>query len=683
MNDTSKKSVADRLRHSTPPEKNNILTLRELCEALSVSAATGRNWIRLGKITPIYTRHNTPCFTKEYVYDLQARLRSGEIKALKSRRNKKFVSGNCLYNSYVSQQCRNIPVLQKLLSLIAESEISLDIPTIQLLAADCALHLFAASYHQPVSTDRNLLAEFLSGAFSIGEYDVLIKDLAGNVQTAAAFCRKHPMLFHMEYVYEPDEDILGLIYLSCKNIANRKATGSYYTPTSVVKDLIAMLDLQPGKKVLDPCCGTGNFLIQLPSHIPFEDVFGNDIDASCVRIARLNMALKYKVSCASIISHITNQNYLTENTRTGFHYIIGNPPWGVEFTEAEKTKLQTVFHSASGKKIESYDVFIEQALNQLTENGRLAFILPEAILNVNSHTGVREYMLKHCSIRNLCFLGNVFDKVHCPCIVLDLQRTHSPLKTTGMNVRNGENSFTINTDRPVDARYFSFTATDEEYRVLQKIRNIRNASSLRNNADFALGIVTGNNKEYISDNRTAEQEVVLRGSDLCRYHIRPAGHYIRFQPENYQQSAPVRIYRAREKLLYRFICSQLVFAYDDQQTLSLNSCNIVIPRIPGINMKYVLAILNSRVAQFIYQLEFRSVKVLRSHIESIPVPLAGKTTQEQIIAVTNRLISGLKLKEAETVYNELDALICDLFQLNDIEIEIIKNAVDGANKYLI
>ncbi len=683
MNNRSEKSAPGSLRQSVSPEKDNVFTLRELCEVLSVTTATGRNWIRLGKITPSEIRHNTPCFTKEYVYDLQAKLQSGEIKALKSRRNKKFLSGNHLYNSYVSQQCRNIPVLQKLLGLISESEISLDVPEIQLLAADCALHLFAAIQHQLISTDRNLLAEFLYGSFSIGEYDPLIKDLIYNAQAAAEFCQKHSMLFHMEYIYEPDEDILGLIYLSCRNIANRKATGSYYTPTIVVKDLISRLDLHPGKKILDPCCGTGNFLIQLPGHIPFDDIFGNDIDASCVRIARLNMALKYRVSCATVISHITNQNYLGENTFTGFHFIIGNPPWGIEFTEHENERLRTVFHSASGKKIESYDVFIEQALNQLTKNGRLAFILPEAILNVNSHTGIREYILKHCSIRNLCFLGNVFDKVQCPCILLDLQCTNSPLRTTGMYVSTGKNSFTIKTDRAVDARYFSFASTDEEFRVLQKIRNINNTSSLRNNADFGLGIVTGSNKEYISKIRTADREVVLKGSDLCKYHFNPAEHYIRFQPEKFQQSAPERIYRAQEKLLYRFICSQLVFAYDDQQTLSLNSCNIVVPRIPGVSMKYVLAILNSRVAQFIYKLEFRSVKVLRSHIESIPVPLVDKTTQERIITVTSRLISGLKLKEAETVYDELDAMICDLFQLTDIEIGIIKNAVDNENKYLI
>lgn len=87
----------------------------------------------------------------------------------------------------------------------------------------------------------------------------------------------------MDYIYEENEDILGLIYISCKNIGNRKATGSYYTSTKVVRKLISKLDFQENQKILDPCCGTGNFLLQLPEHISFDKVYGNDIDTASVK----------------------------------------------------------------------------------------------------------------------------------------------------------------------------------------------------------------------------------------------------------------------------------------------------------------------------------------------------------------------------------------------------------------
>lgn len=669
-------------RLSDIPDSEDYLTLKELCDELSISTATGRNWIKLGKLLPQYTEKKTPYFSKEYVASLREELKTGENKALKSRRNKKFVSGNSLYNSYVSEQCQNISILQKLLALISEHVIELNPTTIQLLVADCALHLFASRKELDSNNNTNLLLKFLEQDFSIGDYDVLINELIENVDDAITFCKKYPLIFNLEYTYEEKEDILGLIYISCKNIGNRKATGSYYTSTKVVKNLIRKLDFKQGERILDPCCGTGNFLLQLPDDISFDSVFGNDIDTISVKITRLNMALKFGVPVTSIYEHITELNYLTQYDKSDFHYIIGNPPWGYDFSEEEKSNLKKIFKATSSKNIESYDVFIEQALHHLTHNGHLAFVLPEAVLNVKAHTDIRSIILQTCSIKNLDFLGNAFDGVQCPSIILDLQYTHSAFSTVGMNVNIGTKQFVINTERKVTAEYFSFTTVDEEYNILMKVRNTSNSMFLYGHADFALGIVTGNNKAYISDIKTQENEMVLRGADISKYHINPSNNYIIFKPDSFQQVAPTELYRAPEKLLYRFISSQLVFAYDDKQTLSLNSCNIVIPKIQGAKMKYVMAVLNSRIAQFIYKREFNSVKVLRSHIENIPIPFVDESVQDKIIEVTDRLISGLDITEAEMVYDELDKLISNVFHLTDSEIEIIKKAVDGENKFL-
>lgn len=660
----------------------DYISLKQLCEKLSISTATGRNWIKLGKLAPAYTEKNTPYFTIDYVSNLQKELHSGENQALKSRRNKKYISGNSLYNSYVSHNCRNIATLQKLFTLISENNIDLSTSIIQLLVADCALHLFTSKQDIPLNNSKNLLKQFLNKDLSIGEYDGLINCLIDNENDALAFCKCNPLLFSMEYLYESKEDVLGLLYISCKNIGNRKATGSYYTSNKVVKNLIGKLDFHTGCRILDPCCGTGNFLLQLPDTIPFDSVFGNDMDAISTKITRLNMALKYTAPVDSIYEHITEYNYLTDYPNRDFHFIIGNPPWGYEFSEEDKYQLKKIFQSASGKNIESYDLFMEQSLRHLTDKGHLSYVLPEAILNVKAHRDIREVILQSCSIQNLDFLGNAFDGVQCPCIILDLQCTHSPLSTLGMKVNTGSESFTINMERAVTSEYFSFTTTDDEYRVLTKIKNIGNTVLLSGNADFALGIVTGNNKKYISHEKTSENEMVLKGADINKYHINPTDNYIVFRPESFQQIAPTEMYRAPEKLLYRFISSQLVFAYDDKQTLSLNSCNIVIPKIPGIKMKYVLAILNSRIAQFIYQKEFHSVKVLCSHIENIPIPLVDDATQNRIIEITDKLISGLELDEAEVSYDQLDLLISEFFGLTPSEIEIIKKAVDAENKFL-
>ena len=62
----------------------NYLSLKELCQELSISTATGKNWIKLGKLTPQYTENKSPYFSKDYVIDLQQKLYSDENTALKS-----------------------------------------------------------------------------------------------------------------------------------------------------------------------------------------------------------------------------------------------------------------------------------------------------------------------------------------------------------------------------------------------------------------------------------------------------------------------------------------------------------------------------------------------------------------------------------------------------------------------
>ena len=671
-------------RLSVLPADKDVMTLNELCDLLSISIATGRNWIKLKKIVPEYTGSGTPYFKREYVNSISNALKSGENEALKSRRNKKFVSGNSLYNSYVSEKCQNLFLVQKLLDEIKVQNINITEEIILYFLADCSLHFIASKDRGLYSGDRKFLFNnYLSGKLSFKEKE-LIDALIKNKKQALSFAKEYPSLFSFDYTYEEKEDVLGLIYISCKNIGNRKATGSYYTPTRIVNNLITSLELNNNTTILDPCCGTGNFLLQLPDNIPFKNIYGIDIDSTSVKITRINMVLHYPEIPINVISeHITEGDYLFDSDIPEVSMIIGNPPWGYSFSEAQKKNLKQKYKATTNTNIESYDIFLEKSLDILKENGKVSFVLPEALLNVKAHSDIRKIILAKANIKKLKYLGNAFDGVQCPCIIFCLEKSTKTNSTVGMIVDDGTREFQIRTERILNSDYFSFLTTDDEYNILEKIKKTKNCSYLLKNADFALGIVTGNNKEYISSVKNKTNEVVLKGSDIYKFRIKPSNNYIDFKPEKFQQVAPIELYRAKEKLLYKFISSQLVFAYDNNQTLSLNSCNILIPKIPDLNIKYIMSILNSRVAQFIFKKEFNSIKVLRSHIESIPIPLINTTTQNKIISFSDKLIKGLEIEETEALYEELDYAICNLFKLNDSEIKTIKNAVDGENKFLI
>ncbi len=665
-------------------EALDYITLKQLCEELSVSLATGRNWVKLGKITPDGNKDLEPSFSREYVENLKKELLSGDNKVLKSRRNKKYVSGNALYTSYVSENCKSVYEVRKLLGLIEENDIELTKENVQLFVADCALRLFSEKDKLPFSGQRGVLLKFAKGEISLGQYDELVQTLIKSPDECVRFCEQYPLLFDLNYYYEFKEDILGLIYISCINFGNRKAKGAYYTPNSVVKKMIRNLEIKEGNTVLDPCCGTGNFLLQLPDFARLDDVYGFDTDPICIKISRINMALRFPGADISMIcDHFMEKNYLKEKTEIKFDYVIGNPPWGYEFTENEKVELKLQYIVAVGKNIESYDVFLEQGIKTLKENGVLSYVLPEAILNVKAHMPIRKYIMDDNVIRFIEYLGDAFDGVQCPCILMGVSHSDSSFSTVGLKINDGKRKYVINTERKVSPEYFSFLTNDEEYEIIEKVKALDNTRFLLNNADFTLGIVTGDNKKYISDVKSDLNEMVLKGSDICKYHINETENYIVFQPENFQQVAPTEMYRAPEKLLYRFICNQLVFAYDDKQTLSLNSCNIVVPHLEGAPIKYILAILNSRIAQFIFKKEFNSVKILRSHIESIPIPIVDADTQKRIIELVDKLIEGQFIKEAERLYDELDVMIFDIFDISLRQRAIVKEAVDGENKFLV
>lgn len=525
----------------------------------------------------------------------------------------------------------------------------------------------------------------MAGRFDLGERATLICDLIADKVDAKKWVEENQALFATPYEYEEQEDVIGLLYISCKNVRSRKATGSYYTPTKVVHQLIAKVVEKNGTDgtVLDPCCGTGNFLLQLPDAFSMEKIYGNDLDPISVKVTRLNMALRFPHEDIQLFyQNITNKNYLKNAKGPEVDVIIGNPPWGYVFSKKEKEYLKKRFCSAKGKNVESYDVFIEQALRRLKKDGVLAFVLPEAILNVRSHRAVRKFMIANCSIQYIGFLGNAFDKVQCPCVILQIKNTGEKMSCIGMEVDDGNRTYEIRQERNIKEEVFSFLSTDEEFRILEKLDHIENAVYLKDHAIFALGLVTGDNDEYLSKKKTELNERILKGQDIYKYRIKCAENYVIFKPELFQQVAPTEYYRAPEKLLYRFISNQLVFAYDDEQHLSLNSCNILIPEIPGLHIKYVLAILNSRVVQFIYKKQFNSIKVLRSHLEQIPIPDIEKELQNELIEIVDCLRGTEVKEEIEHLYEELDKKVSNIYDLDEVEYQTIKDFVDRDNKFL-
>ena len=652
------------------------LTVDDVCKTLSISKATAKNWIRLGKIVPDI---GDQLFSTEYVEKFVAELKSDDNTKLKSRRNKKSATGKVLYKDYV-HTVGNQKLVADLLELgIIENERDLLI-----VLANFAVQLYYQSRNIQFA-NNNVLLDFLSQEHT-SEFHILIKDLIGKNPVDPALINKLLPVLSKEILFVKGEDSLGFVYISLQDIGHRKSSGAYYTPENIVGELIDRLyenDANLGAKTIcDPCCGTGNFLLSLGTKgIDYANLYGQDIDPISVFLSRINIALMApEMSAVDIQSRIIVGNTYFETFAQKFDVIVGNPPWGSDFSEEDALRCRKLFKTAVGKSIESYDLFVEKALSMLNHKGVLAFVLPEAILSVAAHDTVRRMMISTCSFKFISYLGNVFSGVQCPSIILGIAPDDEKT-VVGCRVSTENDTFIISEPRTFSDGTLSFNVSDEENECLNAISNIENIVYLKGNAKFALGIVTGNNKEYISTEKRDDNEVVLKGSDIQRYGMTSSGNYIHFAPESFQQVAPVEMYRAKEKLLYRFICEVPVFTYDDRQTLSLNSCNIVIPDIDGLEMKYILAILNSSVAAYFISKKFNSVKLLRSHIEQMPIPVVSMDIQSSIIKKVDRIMNSSE--NISGLYEDLDSDIMALFGLSAQHSNVVRNALRGKNLFLL
>lgn len=618
-------------------QEHKLYTLSEACELLSISTATGRNWMKSGRLISVaFDSKSKPLFEKTGLLALKAALSSGTVPGLKSRRNKTYISTGTSVLDASSLRCR---------------------------LRHCAGQLILSAGYQDVSL-----------------FQLFLHDLAEETFYCKWKTENPEYCVQTTYTYTSGEDTLGLLYQSLRNMGDRKASGAYYTSASLAKRLVEhhLPVFQPNHTVFDPSCGTGIFLLQLPLNVPLKNIYGNDINPLSVTLTRINLALKYHVTTLQEIEilqrNITVSDFLTDHTGT-YDIIVGNPPWGAKLSSEEKKAYRNRFSCALGSSIEIYDLFIEQSIKKLAQNGVLAFVLPEAVLTVKSHKSVRELLLKTTCVRSVEYLGEAFEQVHCPSIIFSIEKKiERPFfQNVPVTLSNGA-TFSTQVERNIYADFYNFGIIDEEYLLLNKIIACPNSTTLVEYSEFALGIVTGNNAALLHTAPAEGLEPVIKGSDISKYHINSVSGYVSFQPEHFQQTAPEHLYRAPEKLFYRFINKQLIFAYDNTGLLSLNSCNIVIPQIPGLSVKYVLAVLNSSVAQFFFEKKFHSVKVLRSHLEQIPIPVADEETQTLIVELVDKLmVLEDATQEFKETYFLLDYRIAELFHLTAEEYKIICN----------
>lgn len=459
-----------------------------------------------------------------------------------------------------------------------------------------------------------------------------------------------------------DGDVLGCIYQSLLTEGYKNKQGSYYTPSVISKSLVSIL--KSDNLFLDPCCGTGSFLLAASGVISDPSLlYGCDIDEIACFIAAINLIVRYKDK--QFKPNIYNIDFLLENSilNQKFDVIATNPPWG-----AIPVKQYECIYSEILSK-ESFSYFIVKSFSLLKDTGKTIFVLPESILNVAVHKDIRKFILSHFYIDSIDFIGKPFSGVLTDTIILKLNKSLNNLNDFIILSKEDKKCEVAQNVYLQNSNYnFSFM-DNQDVNLLTKIYAKKHFTL--KDSSWALGIVTGDNKKYLADTRQDGYEKIYTGKEIQKYKLLPATKFIRYDRKKYQQVAPEDFYRAKEKLVYKFISKKLVFAYDDQSSLFLNSANILIPNITGYTVKTVLAFLNSELFQYIYQKKFDELKILKGNLVQLPFP---ELTQEQNVKIGN-LVDELMKTQDILHLEQIDDIIYSIFDLSDTDILYIKNEI--------
>jgi SAM-dependent methyltransferase len=641
--------------HITPQFK--CCSIEQAAIKLGVSTATVRNWVKAGHLNP--TTHRPIAFNETDVLALREAIRSGDIARLRGRANKSKSSVTSVPHEYAVAN-KTLGLTASLVDFFTVGQNRVDISAAIFLIALRILEL----HGEVQASDREIVTDL--GGFHSWKRASVRAEMSDWLSTISLpnSGRNYQELSKLLRT-STDEDILGLTYQSLSHEGEKSTKGSYYTPKAIVEESLKH-STGSVSTFLDPCCGTGQYLICAAKAfgLALSNVFGFDIDDLAVRISRINLLLQFphedtrpNVECLNTITELaTGEVFCATNHLIGaIDFIATNPPWG-----AYKNK-HLPDHLTNGiRSNEAFSLVLARSIALLRDGGRLSFILPESILNIRAHADIREIILACTHVTRIAHLGRQFSGVFTPVVRLDLVKEGSK-KGAAVLIESQAGSHCVDQRRFTENRDFAFDVqvTDVEDGILRKIFG-GDSFTLKGNALWALGIVTGNNKEFIRDQPGCNLEAIYKGSDISPFTVNPASNYIRFNPGSFQQVAKIEFYRAPVKLIYKFISNRLVFAYDDCQRLTLNSANILIPKIPDINAKTALAFLNSNVFQY----------VLRGDLETIPFAKIGQEASYKIGRLVDRVLAG------ESVLRELNLLIYKAYGVDENEIKQIEAALN-------
>ena len=192
------------------------------------------------------------------------------------------------------------------------------------------------------------------------------------------------------------KDILGRVYeyfIGRFASAEGKAGGEYYTPASVVKLLVQMIEPYKGR-VYDPCCGSGGMFVQSEKFIEEHggnvgdiSVYGQESNAATWRLAKMNMAIRGIESNLGESDADSFHNDLHKDLKADF--ILANPPFNVSDWGGERIRDDVRWKYGVPPIGNANYAWIQHFIHHLSPTGIAGFVMANGASSSNtSNEGV-------------------------------------------------------------------------------------------------------------------------------------------------------------------------------------------------------------------------------------------------------------------------------------------------------
>lgn len=194
------------------------------------------------------------------------------------------------------------------------------------------------------------------------------------------------------YDQTEQQDILGRVYeyfLGRFAEAEGKRGGQFYTPQTVVRVLVEMLEPYKGR-IYDPCCGSGGMFVQSEKFVQEHggrkvdiSLYGQESNPTTWRLAKMNLAIRGLSHDLGEQNGDSFVNDLHPDLRADT--ILANPPFNMKEWGADQLQEDVRWQFGMPPKRNANFAWVQHMIHHLAPNGRAGFVLANG--SMSSSTG--------------------------------------------------------------------------------------------------------------------------------------------------------------------------------------------------------------------------------------------------------------------------------------------------------